>query len=218
MSERVDKEFEELKTKVDDKVDAEIFDQEIEELKALIQALGSGKKVEIKPSSGVNTKDMNKLKSLAEKIPSLEALIKKLTERMNSAETDIKDIYEILAKKADISDLNDLMKKIMGLEEQLSQLINQVNSIKPTKQPTTEPKNTGADYDKILSALEGKLDRLQSSLTDRLKRVEHKTGVHEKDIADLKDAKAKHHTSLIQVFQRLDMIEAKLNDLDKGGS
>ena len=104
----------ELKDQIPEKVDCDTFDQEIAYLKELYNQLGSGEKVEIKAppppsSSGMSTKDANKMKEITNKIPEFEKSIKEILERLGSAERTIgnhdkslkyhdKSIEEILGK------------------------------------------------------------------------------------------------------------------------
>lgn len=230
----------ELKDTITEKVDADLFDSEITYIKELLSQIGSGedKKIEIPqfppPKAGLSTKDANKLKELAAKVPELEKLLNDVLERLGRAERNILDhdktikdhdnsieeIWTELAKKANAHDLKDLFDRLNQLEKDLENVVKYMNNLdkgQPTALPTV---GEGAD-DKRLKNLENKVAELRNHLNQSLRDV-GKTidalnseikGTH-KDINDLKD-------DLLKLIKRVNTLELRLDalaDRDQGNN
>ncbi|CAI2384200.1 unnamed protein product [Moneuplotes crassus] len=221
----------ELKDTIVDKVDADLFDNEISYLKELLNQIGSssGEKIEIPqlppPKAGLSTKDANKLKELAAKVPELERLINDILERLGRAENNIenhdknikghdKSIEEIwaeLAKKANTNDLKDLFDRLNQLENDLEKLVEYMNNNdkgKPTALPTM-----GKSDDKRLKNLEEKVEDLRNHCNQSLRDIEKTLEAlnselkgTNKDVSDLKD-------DLLKLMQKINKLEHKVNAL-----
>lgn len=179
-------EIDKLKEQLGDKVDADTFDTEVTFLKELLNNLGSDKKVDIQipvPKSGMSTKDANKLKELAAKLPEIEKSIKDILERLGRAEKSIdshdkiikehdKTLEEILAelaKKANRDDLKELLDRVNRLADDLDRIIEHVNSLGKGSVPRSTPP---AKDNKRLENLERRLDDLRNDLMERLRNLE----------------------------------------------
>lgn len=130
----LDKKLSELRDKLNDKLDTSVFEDEIQNLKSMLQNVVNSKNADAKvlPSGPtMNQKDMNKFKELCEKMPELEKLLKDAIERVKIAEcrldahdSQINGILKTLNDKADKSvadQLNGLKHTVGDILRQLGQ-------------------------------------------------------------------------------------------------
>ena len=177
----------ELKDQLPEKVDCDVFDQEINYIKELLKQLMEGKDADIKmppppaASSGMSTKDQNKMKEMMAKIPELEKMLQDVLERLKRAENNIENhdknikdhdkeiekIWDELAKKANQSDLKDLFDRLNNLERDLEKVISALNSMSNSKAPvlSTTPTNS----DKRFDALEKKVEEIRNDINNGLR-------------------------------------------------
>ncbi|CAI2384346.1 unnamed protein product [Moneuplotes crassus] len=220
-----------LKDTIVDKVDADLFDSEITYLKELLNQIGSSpdKKIEIPqvtpPKTGMSTKDANKLKELAAKVPELEKLINDLLERLGRAEKNIanndksikghdKSIEEIwaeLAKKANSNDLRDLFDRLNQLEKDLEGVIEYMNNNDKGK-PTALP-IMGKSDDKRLKNLEAKVEDMRNNFNQNLRDFEKTLEALNRELKgtnkELNDLK----NDLLKLMQKVNTLELKIDAL-----
>ena len=181
----------EIKDTLPEKVDCETFDAEINYIKELLNQLGSDKKIDMSAlpppkAGGMSTKDANKLKELAAKVPELEKLINEILERLGAAERDIgshnkhlkkhdkdiEDLWKELASKANTSDLNSILDRLNQIEKDIENLTNHINSMnKGSGGPIIPVTNTD---DKRLTNLEKKVEDLRTHVSSSLRDLEKK--------------------------------------------
>ena len=223
----------EIKDQLPDKVDGDVFDQEINYIKELINQLMQDKDIDIKlppptTSSGMSTKDQNKIKEMMAKIPEIERKLEDILERLKKAENnidnhdknlkehdkEIEKIWDELSKKANQSDLKDLFNRLNNLEKELSSIIDHLNNMgKGAPVSSGLPNNN----DKRLDALEKKLEQVRNDTNTALRdlgkqmdSMNSRINNAEKEIDKLKD-------DLLNLLKRFNDLELKVDALMKLG-
>ena len=226
----------ELKDQLPEKVDCDVFDQEINYIKELLKQLMEGKDADIKmppppaASSGMSTKDQNKMKEMMAKIPELEKMLQDVLERLKRAENNIENhdknikdhdkeiekIWDELAKKANQSDLKDLFDRLNNLERDLEKVISALNSMSNSKAPvlSTTPTNS----DKRFDALEKKVEEIRNDINNglrdlgkQLNEVNERCSNSEKEIEKLKN-------DLLKLMKKVNDLELKIDTILKMGN
>lgn len=223
-----------IKDQLPDKVDCDVFDHEISYIKELLNQLMQGKEIDTKAlppppaSSGVSTKEMNKIKEMMARIPEIEKAIQDILERLRRAEHNIdnhsksikdhdkqiEDIWEELNKKANQSDLKDLFDRLNTLEKDIAKIIEHINNLGKGK-PATVASPLPNTNDKRLDALEKKVDELKYDMNNGLRdlsklidALNSRVSGNEKEIQKLKD-------ELLKLLKRVNDIELKIDTLIK---
>jgi chromosome segregation ATPase len=213
----------ELKDQISEKVDCDLFDQEITYIKELLNQLLEGKDIDVKippPSnSGMSTKDQNKMKDMLARIPELEKMLQDVLERLKRAESnidghsnnlkdhdsEIEKIWEELAKKADQSDLKDIFDRLISLERDLAKVIEALNDMGKNNAPVISgiPNNN----DKRLDALEKKIEEVRNDINNGLRDLN-------KQIDSLNDRAGRSEEEIEKLKNDLLKLMKKVNDLE----
>lgn len=142
-------EIEKLKKLLDEKVDADAFDQAIQNLNSAIASAGGEVKAIPSPSgNNISTKDMNKIKDMLEKFPDF---VKKLD-----------DIYKEIDGKADRSELKKLSDELAALRDLLNSLAKDIDFLKASN--TGGGDNTGQVGGDVVIQITNKIEKLEIKL------------------------------------------------------
>ena len=222
----------ELKDTMADKVDCDLFDSEIAYLKELLNQLGTGEKVDISqippPKAGMSTKDANKLKELAAKVPELEKLINDILERLGRAERgienheksiknhdkSIEEIWAELAKKGNANDLKDLFDRLNQLEKDLENVVNYMNNMDKGT-PTALPTVGSNTDDKRLKHLEEKVEDLRSHLSSSLRDVNKTIDALNSELKGTNQDLSNLKSDLLKLMKKVNNLEVQLDALSK---
>lgn len=226
----------EIKDSLPDKVDCETFDTEITYIKELLNQLAGDKEIDMSKfappqAAGLSTKDANKLKDLAAKVPELEKLINDILQRLGQAERDIqghdkslkkhdKSIEELwaeLSKKANVNDLKDLLDRMNQLEKDLANVVNHLNSLGNTSGTPAPVVVSGGSDDKRLKKLEEKVEDLRNHVSNSIRDINKTMDSLNSEVkgvyGELKDQKK----DFLKLVKRVNDLELKLDALLKRG-
>lgn len=217
----LDKKLAELNDKLDDKIDTSTFENEIQNLKSILQSIGNNKNIDLKlPPSGptMNQKDMNKFKELCDKLPELEKLLKDAIERVEIAEhrldghdTQVNGIHKAMNDKADKS----VVDQINGLKSTINDIVRQMNQFEPIKADIEALKKRSDALEKTLLSLEDRMDFIKNSVNDRLRELEALLKALQNDLSKLDSESNRQGGVIIQINQRIDTLQLKIDNLDR---
>ena len=219
--EDMEKKISELREKLNDKVDTETFDHEIQSLKGILQSLGNNKNIDIKlplPGPTLSQKDMNKFKELWDKMPELEKLIKDAIERIEITEhrldahdSQINNILRALNDKADKS----LIDQINSLKSTINDIMRQLNQFDPIKADIEASKKRSDALEKTMLSLEDRMDFIKNSVNERLRELESLLKALQNDLSKLDSESNRQGRVIVQINQRIDTLQLKIDNLDR---
>ena len=217
----LDKKLSELKSKLNDKIDTSTFEDEIQNLKSILQSIGNNKNIDIKlPPSGptMSQKDMSKFKELCEKMPELEKLLKDAIERIEITEhrldahdSQINNILKALNDKADKS----VLDQINGLKATINDILRQLNQFDPIRADIESNRKRSDALEKTLLSLEDRMDFIKNSVNERLRELESLLKALQSDLLKLDSESNRQGGVIIQINQRIDTLQLKIDNLDR---
>ncbi|CDW78357.1 protein kinase domain containing protein [Stylonychia lemnae] len=133
-----------LNQELNNKVECEMFDEEINNLKAAINALATSGPDDVKKpnvtqvfqTTGMSSKDLNKLRELGQKVTEIDELIHKLLRDMKSLNINelrelINDALKKISSKASMEDLEKLKQEIREeFQAELDKIRTLINNFK----------------------------------------------------------------------------------------
>jgi chromosome segregation ATPase len=181
-------------------------------------------------AAGLSTKDANKLRDLATKVPELEKLINDILQRLGQAERDIhghdklinihdKSIEELwaeLAKKASVNDLKDLLDRIHQLEKDLENVVNHLNSLGNSSGAPVAVMSGGSD-DKRVKKLEEKVEDLRNNVGNNIRDINKTTDSLSREIKGIHGGLEDQKNDFLKLFKKVNDLELKLDALLKRG-
>jgi hypothetical protein len=96
--------------KLNNKVDSDVFDDELNNLKAMIGNAGSGSGAVVSSGPSISTKELNRLRELTNKIPELEEMLNKILKdlkalNLGELKDKLKELQRLISEKADKSEI-----------------------------------------------------------------------------------------------------------------
>ena len=123
-----------LQDKLNNKVDSDVFDEELNNLKNLINSMGgSGTGAPVVSGPSISTKELNRLKELTNKIPELEDMLNKIMKdlkglNLGELKDKLRELEKLINEKADKvtvdAALADLLSRVANLEKDVDWLKN----------------------------------------------------------------------------------------------
>lgn len=199
-------EIEKLKKLLDQKLDCDIFDQEIANLKEAIKHAGGDVSKIASPSSGsFSTKDMNTIKDMMSKFPDIEKAIEELRKE-KASKKEFDSLAKEMDNKVNRDELEKLMKDLKSLKDLLEHLAKDIDFLKASGGSGS---GSGAPPEVVIQ------------ITNRIEKLEIKLGNIENELGGLKRQKSQT-VSMPQPTvssgsgidsSKLEAIEKKVNDL-----
>lgn len=221
--EEIEKKLKELRESVNEKVDTDLFEQEISYLKQLLNSLSKdNKEVDFKmpvaTDPTLSTKDMQRLNDLFDKVPKLEFLITALTERVETTEDrldghdrDFKGMMKLLNGKAD----NTLKDEIEKLRSEIRDMHKQMDKFSGLHEKIEANRKRCEALERTLSSIEERMDMLKDSLSQRLRDLENLLNSLKEEFEKLDSESNRQGGIIIQINQRIDTLEIRINNMDK---
>lgn len=191
-------------------------------MKECINSLAKDKNVEVKvetpPQPSLSSKDLNRLNELYNKFPQLEASMKEMLERLGSAETKLEghdvslnQLLKLINEKADKSVLNE----IEAINESIHEINRDIDLLKTLRQDIDANKKRFEALERTLHLVEERMDMVKNSLNERLIDMEGVLLSLKEELEKLDNESNRQGGLIIQINQRIDTLEIKLDNLDK---
>lgn len=179
----------------------------------------SGVKVEMTPSApSMSSKDLKKFKDLCEKFPLLESSLKDLTNRVEIAETrldghdnSINHTFKAINEKAD----KTVLGEIKNIHSTIDDIIKQLKQFTPIKADIESNNKRIKSNEKTILSLEDRLDQLKNLLNGKMGDIDKILKKIEEEIEQLTNESNRQGGVIIQINQRIDTLEIKIDNLDK---
>ena len=161
-----------LQSSLANKLDCDLFDDEISMLKNLINSMGSGEPIVAAPTGpSISTKDLNRIKELVEKIPGLEDILEKIQKdlkQMNLGEIreKIKELFEVKAEK---SDLQKTDVEVQRIADELARLQAESKALKKLLENSQGGDGLSGD---VIIEINTRIDKLEVIVFTNVKDIQ----------------------------------------------
>lgn len=168
--------------------------------------------------TGMSGADTAKLKELSEKVPELSKSLKSVLERLEKAEDKleekdfvISEISKSLSNKADKSDLVDNQ----GLEDTVNDILRQLKQFDVLRNDIETLRKRSDALEKTTVSLENKIDFMNNTINERLRDLENILEALKEELEKLDTESNRQGGLIIQISQRIDTLEIKIDNQDK---
>ena len=216
---KIDDKFSELSKILESKADIDNTENEFEAVKQNILDLQNKKYVDPYAHS-VHSKEIKEIQEDLVKFYDIESDIKKLQDLTTNIERNSKSneeyINQLLAdmvNKSDHKDVSLLFSRSKTAESDINGLAKHLNDIQ--KQVDTFRQQKGPDFEKIIAALENKLENINVACNERINEHEKAIKDIREDLEDTRRMADKTDMNLIKLTQLVDSMKSKLDLLDE---
>jgi chromosome segregation ATPase len=158
------------------------------------------------------------LNELYDKFPLLESSISEMLERLVIAETKLEghdsslnQLLKLINEKADKS----IMKEFEAIHESIYDIHKDIDQFKTLRQDIDANKKICEALERTLHVVEERIDMVKDSLNERLRDLENVLLSLREELEKLDHESDRQGGLIIQINQRIDTLEIKLDNLDK---
>mmetsp|Transcript_38486 Transcript_38486/g.37994 ORF Transcript_38486/g.37994 Transcript_38486/m.37994 type:complete len:562 (+) Transcript_38486:341-2026(+) len=207
------------------KVNSELFDREIGNLKILVnETLKNVSQNKKNPEiNGTNIEEsmLDKINDMFSRLPQLEEQLQSLDHRvvanearMDEQDTNFSQIHRLLNDKASAS----LKNEVARLDKDINEINKEISKYSLYRSEIDNLTKNFQGLDKSLDSLEGRIELIKENLNGTLRDTEKLLNKIKEELERIEEEMNYQGGVIIKIKQRIDILEVKISNFDKSFS